>query len=170
MTFATYEGTVLKFKGDLLGCKTPDPFLQWLHLPYEGPGKSEKLCSLNTPQPRSSQLLSETVFLVLIDANCSFFAFICSGAHFPQAPIESSMGLLRLKDQRALSFHRKDNSAEMEFMAKKTITPFHSTRHNHGFRYLECASRLIFTLFKNKFSSAQTKRLTTVKNVLVPEA
>lgn len=85
MTFATYEGAMLKFKGDLLGCKTLDPFFPWVHLPSEDMGQSEKLCSLNTPQARSSQLLCEVVFLVLIDANCSFFAFTCSGAYFLQA-------------------------------------------------------------------------------------
>lgn len=84
-TCAPYEGAVLKFKGDLLGGKTLDPFFQWLHLPYEDMGQYEKLHSLNTPQPHPSQLLCEIVFLVLIDANCSFFAFICSGAYFLQA-------------------------------------------------------------------------------------
>lgn len=39
------------------------------------------MCSLNTAQPDVSQLL----FFVLIDANCSFFAFICTGARFLQA-------------------------------------------------------------------------------------
>lgn len=60
----------------------------------------------------------------------------------------------------------------MEFMAKKKkpnkkSIAFHITRHNHSFRDVDCTSRLIFILFKTKFSSAQTKRLATAKNILV---
>lgn len=49
--------------------------------------KSEKLCSLNTPRPRPhiSQLLYEVIFFAHIEANCSFFAFICLSAYFLQA-------------------------------------------------------------------------------------
>lgn len=160
---------MLKSKGDLLGCKTLDPFFQWLHLPYEDTGKPEKLCLLNTPSPT---VLSCSVKLPFW---CSWMrtvasCFYCSGAPFLQASSRILDGATATQRSARSSVSLKGNSAGMEFMAKETTTPVHIARHNHGFRYLDCTSRLIFTLFRNKFSSAQTKRLTTVKNVLVPKA
>lgn len=147
---------------------------------------SEKLSpqALHSPlHPCYSSLFREHVFSVLMDANCSFLATICSSAYFLQdfnrilceaiaaSHSQSKISLLFSFTENNIlrKWNLWPNKTKQNKMENPSIA-FPITRHNHSFRYVDYTSRLIFILFKSKFSSARTERLTTVKSTLVPEA
>lgn len=65
-------------------------------------------------------------------------------------------------------FLTKNDSQQNEILAKEAVLAFHTIKHNHSFRSLDCTSKLISTLFEPKFSSARTKSEAMVKNVIAP--
>lgn len=66
-------------------------------------------------------------------------------------------------------FVTKNESEKNEILAKEAVFAYHTVKHNHSFRSLDCTSKLISTLFDQKFSSARTKSEAIVKNVLAPD-
>lgn len=150
--------------------------------PGWGHGDIWEAFSTSAPQPVISPFVREDVFSVLTDANCSFLASICSSAYFLQdftgilgGPLQlhivnqrSACSLVLLK--RSFCGHGIYGQKTKQNKTENPSIAFPIPRHNHSFRYVDCTSRLIFILFKSKFSSAQTKGLTAVKNILAPEA
>lgn len=65
-------------------------------------------------------------------------------------------------------FVTKNDSEQNEIVAKEAVLAYHTIKHNHSFRSLDCTSKLISTLFEQKFSSARTKSEAMIKNVLAP--
>jgi hypothetical protein len=66
-------------------------------------------------------------------------------------------------------FITKNDSDKHEIVAKEAVLAYHTVKHNHSFRSLDCTSKLISALFEKKFSSARTKSEAMVKNVLAPD-
>lgn len=67
-------------------------------------------------------------------------------------------------------FVTKNDSEQNEIVAKEAVLAYHTIKHNHSFRSLDCTSKLISTLFEQKFSSARTKSEAMIKNVLAPNS
>jgi hypothetical protein len=54
--------------------------------------------------------------------------------------------------------------------AEKGLFAFHTIKHNHSFRSIDCTSSVIRRQLKEKFSSGRTKRESTLVKVLAPFA
>lgn len=66
-------------------------------------------------------------------------------------------------------FFTSNASQNNEVIAKEAVIAYHTVKHNHSFRSLDCTSKLMSCLFGPKFSSARTKSETIVKHVLAHE-
>ena len=59
---------------------------------------------------------------------------------------------------------------ERELAASEGMWVYHTVRHNHTFRSMDCTGRLIQNLYDPKFSCARTKTEAILKRVLCPFA
>ncbi|CAG9840790.1 unnamed protein product [Diabrotica balteata] len=62
------------------------------------------------------------------------------------------------------------SSENLIIAAKEGTFAYHTIRHMHSFRSLDCTSKLISNLFESKFCSARTKSEAIVKNILARES
>ncbi|CAG9840706.1 unnamed protein product [Diabrotica balteata] len=70
------------------------------------------------------------------------------------------------------SFFKSASVSSENFIiaAKEGTFAYHTIRHMHSFRSLDCTSKLISNLFESKFCSARTKSEAIVKNILARES
>lgn len=59
-------------------------------------------------------------------------------------------------------------STEKNIALAEAVFTFHTINHHQSFRSMDCTSKVIRTLFQNKFFCARTKSEAIVKNVLMP--
>lgn len=66
-------------------------------------------------------------------------------------------------------FLTKNDTEKHDILAKEAALAYHTVKHSHSFRSLDCTTKLISSLFDKKFSSARTKSEAMIKNVLAPD-
>ena len=59
---------------------------------------------------------------------------------------------------------------DIKLAAAEDVFAYHTVKHNHSFRSMDCITKLVKKLFAQKFSSARTKTEAIVSNVHAPLA
>ena len=59
---------------------------------------------------------------------------------------------------------------DIKLAAAEGVFAYHTVKHNHSFRSMDCTTKLVQKLFDQKFPSARTKTEAIVSNVLAPLA
>jgi hypothetical protein len=74
--------------------------------------------------------------------------------------------------QKVTSYFTKETLTDEDkhIAAEKGLFAFHTLKHNHSFRCVDCTSSVIRNLHVQKFSCGWTKCETIVVNVLAPFA
>jgi hypothetical protein len=67
-------------------------------------------------------------------------------------------------------FTKRTITDECNHIAAEGLVPFHTMKHNHSFRTMDCTSSVIRRLHEEKFSCGRTKCESVVSNVLAPFA
>lgn len=78
------------------------------------------------------------------------------------------MNLVSTSEKQKLDnyFTRKNSSEEFDLIRDELLWSYHSVRHNHSFRSMDCTSNLLKLFCNKKFSCARTKTEALVKNVI----
>jgi hypothetical protein len=74
--------------------------------------------------------------------------------------------------QKVTSYFTKETitNEDKHIAAEKGLFAFHTIKHNHSFRSMDCTSSVIRNLHVQKFSCGQMKSEAVVVNVLAPFA
>lgn len=81
---------------------------------------------------------------------------------------KAHMNLVSTSEKQKLDnyFTRKNSSEEFDLIRDELLWSYHSVRHNHSFRSMDCTSNLLKLFCNKKFSCARTKTEALVKNVI----
>ena len=127
--------------------------------------------SIYTPlSPRSRRHSGPLHPLPVFFFNCQWGEIFCGGA---SADKKHKKGLTANAVTPSITtFYKKTGPSQKEFelFVQEGILAYHTMKHNHSCRSMDCTAQLTKKLYEPKFSCARTKGEAIVNNVFAPWA